>query len=511
MVDAQPVNDGAGGTADHAAPDVAATGTGGSSPEAEAGPGGGGGMDVIDSGAAGDAPPDRSQTDGGGGTVVPDASDRGVPDVSPDIVPDRGPDAPPDVSADVTPDVVIDQVVVNDHVDAAPPPPGGYITVVAHPDDDVLFFNPDLEGIIRQGSPSTTVYVTSGDASEEARGGWPAREAGIKDAQAGMANTTTGCLQVEQGGGGTCAWACAAATFAGKNVQRCTLPTTSVTTIFLRLPDLRIDDGGADVMTSLEYLWGPPIRGTTVASLTRIDDSTVTYTRADLINVLAAIMADRGVMHVLTMDGTFAYGPRDYEHHDHVSVALFALAAAQQFGQVGDVHTYRGYTTQFSAENVSAPDLTEKNRLMSLYGANGCEGDYDAWCRREISYGSTTGTGRLMQGGQCIESDGASSVSVQACSGGTNQQWAVNADASIVGINNLCLATDGSSIGVAACDHSAGQRWTLFVNGQLRGLNGICVSSDGVDVSAMDCTGDIHIDEQPNGSLGPDAGQIWSR
>ena len=37
------------------------------------------------------------------------------------------------------------------------------LVVVAHPDDDIIFMNPDLETFNRSGSPSCTVYVTSGD------------------------------------------------------------------------------------------------------------------------------------------------------------------------------------------------------------------------------------------------------------------------------------------------------------------------------------------------------------
>jgi hypothetical protein len=219
-------------------------------------------------------------------------------------------------------------------------------------------------------------------------------------------------------------------------------------------------------------------------------------------------MSDRAVSHILTMDSTFAYGPRDFDHHDHVAVALFALTAAQQYGQVGDVRTYRGYTTAFSPDNfVSAPALTEKQRLMTVYGAD-CSGDYAAWCERQISYDSVTGTGRLQQSGQCIQSDGASAVSLTACTGGADQQWVVGADASIIGVNGLCLATDGQALGVAACNHSAGQRWTLFVNGQLRGLNGTCMTSAASDVGPDVCQGDIHIDDD-GGSTGPDATQTW--
>ncbi len=41
----------------------------------------------------------------------------------------------------------------------------GTMQIVAHQDDDILFMNPDLRNSVQAGVPSTTVYVTAGEAS----------------------------------------------------------------------------------------------------------------------------------------------------------------------------------------------------------------------------------------------------------------------------------------------------------------------------------------------------------
>src|SRR6185312_9835461 len=41
---------------------------------------------------------------------------------------------------------------------------GSYLQIVAHSDDDLLFMNPDLSNTIRAGRPTTTVYLTAGEA-----------------------------------------------------------------------------------------------------------------------------------------------------------------------------------------------------------------------------------------------------------------------------------------------------------------------------------------------------------
>lgn len=83
---------------------------------------------------------------------------------------------------------------------------GSVVQVVAHPDDDLFFMNPDLSRSLTAGIPVTTVYLTSGEADgrNEAAGGAAkdpeqpadrahyaeARQNGIRCAYAQMATGT---------------------------------------------------------------------------------------------------------------------------------------------------------------------------------------------------------------------------------------------------------------------------------------------------------------------------------
>jgi len=511
--DAQPTNDGAGGTPDQAAPDgrpdVAtgtggAGGTGGSSGDAEAGPGGGGssgngGGDARIEGGGGDATPDRvvPPPDGMGGSGGSDAG----PDASPDRAPtpDAAPDvfdAPADVPRDVPPDVPPD----------VPLPTGGYFTVVAHPDDDIIFMNPDLQTFNQSGSASCTVYVTSGDLGETQRG-WGARERGILDAQAAMAGQSTQCLT----NAGACQWQCGNATYSGHPVVRCTLSTAPLTAVFLRLPD-----------SFIGRLWGPPAEPNPAMQLTSVSQiadagTTATYTRQDLIDVLTAIMNETHPVTILTMDSTMAYnsnvGPGTFDHPDHMGSGFFTLAAAQAYHQYQSVRIYRGYTTLGAAPNLTQAQIDEKQRIFGIYGAdnNGAPSCADyAECQRQIVYASLSSTNSVIrQGTLCLQDSGGDVQLVPCNAADATQQWSTTADARITASNGQCL-TGGGTLTVTSCSaNGTDQRWTWFetANGQLRGTNGSCVTQE--DPNTIDEATCSSVNADSNPSAGVDPTQAW--
>src|SRR5262245_40563931 len=63
---------------------------------------------------------------------------------------------------------------------------GPELYFVAHPDDDLLFINPEIENSILQGRTVRVVYLTSGDAGQPASY-WQGREDGMLTAYAAMA------------------------------------------------------------------------------------------------------------------------------------------------------------------------------------------------------------------------------------------------------------------------------------------------------------------------------------
>src|SRR5205807_1988344 len=127
-------------------------------------------------------------------------------------------------------------------------------------------------------------------------------------------------------------WTRVQQTFAGKTalLATCNLqPNVSV--IFMRLPD-----GG------LSSLWatdnGAPFYVTPANSLTTADGAN-SYTKADVIQTLAAIISDFQPGEIGSQDSTFAYGD---DHQDHITSALFALEAEHIYPRPHRMRQFRG-------------------------------------------------------------------------------------------------------------------------------------------------------------------------
>ena len=375
-----------------------------------------------------------------------------------------------------------------------------HVYVAAHPDDDLLFMNPDVESAFLSGHAVRTVYVTSGDAGQDASY-WQSREDGIRSAYAAMARVAD-------------AWSCGTITFAAKASQLCTLsaaPRLSV--LFLRLPD-----------AGLAQLWatdgGPPFWVTPVASRRTVDGAS-DYTRADLVRVLAAVIEDAEPERVGATDGTLAYGD---DHTDHIAAGLFVLDAVHAAHGVPEVRMYRGYSTYQTWSAVPAPEarnltLSEhdaKTRLMTAYSGPPAPGHlYDEWCWRHYSTTSVSGAGALGQAGRCIDVSGGAAVAgaavaASACSGSPGQRWNVQPDGLVVGLGGLCLTLGpgGTPATLAACTGAPGQTWTLLDNGQLHGAGARCVTLDGDGATLRDtaCTS-----QQVGGRLTVSSSQRWAQ
>jgi LmbE family N-acetylglucosaminyl deacetylase len=340
----------------------------------------------------------------------------------------------------------------------------GHIYVVAHPDDDLLFMNPDIQNALLAGHSIRTVYVTSGDAGNPASY-WQSREDGVRNANAAMANAAN-------------TWRCASKTYAGKTGQLCTLtPQPLLSLLFLRLPD-----GGLPALWATDS--GPPFWVTPAGSKNTVDGAN-NYTRADLIRVLAAVITEIAPQRVAMLDGTMAYGD---DHTDHYTSAMFMLEAVHSVGSVPELRMYRGYSMfqdWFAVptpmpRNLTTAQHNEKTRLMTAYGSPPAPGDiYDEWCWREYFTASVTdGPGPLTgQGNRCIQVSGGTVVA-SACSGTTSQSWTLRSNGDLVSSSGSCLTVmaDGTSLAVTACAGTVQQKWTLLDNGQLRGAGATCLT-----------------------------------
>ncbi|MCP9210067.1 PIG-L family deacetylase [Streptomyces sp. NEAU-Y11] len=284
------------------------------------------------------------------------------------------------------------------------------LQVMAHPDDDLYFMNPDAEQVLTAGVPVVCVYVTAG----EARGinyvaGRPvpapdkadysaARHQGLRQAYARMlgldpfADWKRSVLRLP--GGAT----------AETNVL--THGGRSVRLIFLNIAML--SEGGVRIPS----LWDTPgtVMRTLLATGSPVAHSS-SYVHQTLVDVLAEIMHRYRptLIHTLDPDPDFqvhdALNPRDNDqpgcsdHRDHTPVALFTWKAITQWvadATRRDRHAprfvttaFRGYYNQRWPHNLPPAVLAGKARAIKSYGGS-----------PEWECGNTAGCGDYGQGGR---------------------------------------------------------------------------------------------------------------
>ncbi|MFC9298428.1 PIG-L family deacetylase [Streptomyces sp. NPDC057011] len=218
---------------------------------------------------------------------------------------------------------------------------GSVVQVVAHPDDDLFFMNPDLSRSLLAGIPVTTVYLTSGEADgrNEARGGAAkdpeqpadrahyaeARQNGIRSAYAQMAL-----------GDRTGVW------------RRTVIPTTGggqaeldvlvakpeINLVWLQMREARTT--GDDTPESLRGLWNGriPALPSQLTSGTPVK-RTYTYTKDQLIQAIAGILERYRPTTIRMQDptpGRYESG-RYTDHQDHMYGARFAQAATAAYAE----------------------------------------------------------------------------------------------------------------------------------------------------------------------------------
>ncbi|MFF6845724.1 PIG-L family deacetylase [Streptomyces antimycoticus] len=283
------------------------------------------------------------------------------------------------------------------------------LQVMAHPDDDLYFMNPDAEQVLRSGVPVVCVYVTAGEAQGiNHQAGTPipppdkaaysaSRHQGLRQAYArmiGLNQFAPWQRSVLRLPGGVTAETNTLASGARR-----------VRLIFLNIAML--SDGGVRIPA----LWSTP--GTVMSTL-RAAGSPVphpsSYGHRTLVDVLAEIM-DRyrpTLIHTLDPDPDFqvhdVLHPKDNDqpgcsdHRDHTPVALFTWKAIAQWVAASaqrDKHAprvtttaFRGYYNQRWPHNLPPAVLARKARVIESYGG---APDWDC--------GNAAGCGDYSQGG----------------------------------------------------------------------------------------------------------------
>ncbi|MEU3776563.1 PIG-L family deacetylase [Streptomyces sp. NPDC032472] len=275
---------------------------------------------------------------------------------------------------------------------------GTVVQVVAHPDDDLFFMNPDLSRTLSAGTSLTTVYLTSGEADgrNEANGAGArdpeqpadrahyaeARQNGIRSAYAQMAT-----------GDRTSPW------------KRSVIPTDGggsaeldvlvarpeVHLVWLQLREAR--NPTAENPDSLRGLWNGkiPALGAQLSSGSPVKQPP-TYTKDQVIQAIAGILARYRPTTIRMQDptpGRYQDTGKYTDHQDHMYGARFVQAATAAYAErVADrprfaVQNYLGYHNGTLPHALDPQTAETKIGYLKTY----------AWLDHENYCGSPSGCG----------------------------------------------------------------------------------------------------------------------
>lgn len=233
--------------------------------------------------------------------------------------------------------------------------PAGDTTVAvwAHADDDIIFANPHLAGVIASGATLRTVFVTAGDAGR-GLGYAKQREAGIRAAYDLMRGRTS-------------PWDTREITLlSGARVTRFVpVDDARLSITVLRLPDGNLN---AEGFASTGDAGLTQLINGTVPALRPIDEGPV-LDASRLTDTLAELIGAGVPDHVTTNiphESAFARG----DHPDHSCVGSLVRAVAPSVGVPAEAVTYFiGYPSQHRPTNVDGEALDAKVNVYRTYAS----------------------------------------------------------------------------------------------------------------------------------------------
>ena len=381
----------------------------------------------------------------------------------------------------------------NLYPDGAPLPAASRVNLVAHPDDDLLFMQPDLWTALHRGDGVVTVVVTAGQARNDlpyAEG----RERGLQYAYQVAAEAT--------------GWDCGTIAIADHLAEHCAATGTKgpVSLVYLGLPD-----GGppGDFPGSLLSLWSGEVDH--VETVARRPQR---YTEPDLIDVLAEVIRQARPAQVYTLDVVATHG---LDHSDHMLVGAAATRAVAAAHSPAPIVSFRGYNV--TSEPINKPDVlydavsimmrgygacTEKCGTCGQHVCSGISEYHEDLLRRRYAT-SLRGTDQPMRlqlaaiPDQCLATQG-SAVVLAPC--GTAPVWQLRGDRLALGDACLTARADGQ-VEMAPCDGAAAQWWRLHDEGALVGgvasphvddmllQHTLCLGAVGDAVQGLACGGDV--------------------
>ncbi|MEV7564055.1 PIG-L family deacetylase [Streptomyces tanashiensis] len=256
--------------------------------------------------------------------------------------------------------------------------PVSVVQIVAHPDDDLFFMNPDVSQSLRSRSPLTAVYLTAGEsdgvnarphdaasAAPDKAGYAEARQNGIRAAYAEMAT-----------GSRTSPWDREAIPTAGGGwAELDTLRARPQ----IKLVWLQIREAGAtngDRPHSLNGLWNGRITalesqrsaGTPVAA-------DFTYTKEQVVATVTGLLERFRPTFVRMQDpspGTYPETGKFRDHQDHLFGARFAQAALARYAELPGhphvgVQNYLGYPTSVLPHTLDPATADAKLKTLKTY------------------------------------------------------------------------------------------------------------------------------------------------
>nr|WSX47992.1 PIG-L family deacetylase [Streptomyces sp. NBC_00974] len=266
---------------------------------------------------------------------------------------------------------------------------GTVLQVVAHPDDDLFFMNPDLSRSISTGIKVATVYLTSGESDGRNEAHSPhledparpadraayaeARQNGIRAAYAQMAT-----------GERTSVWQRKSVSTAGGGTIEVDVLTArpEISLVWMQLREARSISG--DNPDSLRGLWDGriPALGSQLTSGTPVKTG-FSYTREQAVAAIADVFAMYRPTTIRTQDPTpgRSQGGTFLDHQDHMYGARFVQAAAERYEKSTDrphfsVQNYVSYPNSALPPALGPQAAEEKLGYLKTYAWT----DHQDWC-----------------------------------------------------------------------------------------------------------------------------------
>jgi len=332
--------------------------------------------------------------------------------------------------------------------------PAADLAIVAHPPDDLVFFQPALHDAVQAGTGVTIVYLTTGD------GGLPAlqtRIAGLEAAYTAIA--------------GDDAWACGDVLSGGKHLVHCRLAEARLSLIFLGLPD-----GGADgsAPTSLLHLWQADV--TSVMTVTQPASS---YDQAGLIKLLADLIDVTAPTTLRTLEVAATHG---HDASDHMMAGALAVLATAASSQAPALIAFRGDNISDDGANVDPAIADRSAGPLARYAAcaTGCAPCGQACTVDKLVAEDVSRLGRSYPiamhtaAGQLRSEDGCVLVTVAGANPSIGDcaaapSWTLDARGQLRSSTDLCLRAifTGELVATPCTDDGIGGRWFFDDDGHL--------------------------------------------